>query len=81
MFDLSFKLRSAKNTTQRNPQILFPALTRDGQLPAVLNAALPGELVRGPAAQELARVLDTGEEDHGTESHIPIRTRLEKELE
>ena len=61
------------------PYVFVTALTRDGQFPAVLHAALPGELVSGPAAQELARVLDTGDEDHGAESHIPIRTRLGKE--
>ena len=40
------------------------SLTSDGQLPAVLHAALPRQLVRGPAAQELAGVLDAGDEDH-----------------
>ena len=55
---------------------LFCFLTSDGELPAVLQAALPCDPVRCPAADELARVLDGGREEESAHCHVPVRTRL-----
>ena len=55
---------------------LYCFLTSDGELPAVLQAALPCDPVGCPAADELARVLDGGREEESAHCHVPVWTRL-----
>ena len=57
---------------------LFCFLTSDGELPAVLQAALPCDPVGGPAPDELARVLDGGDPHQGAQRHVAVRTRLKR---